>query len=78
MFSCFSCPKVMLMLMFHCMPTNTSNSHTFQAQTQVDEVLQKNLFKKYLHEEKDNGENFVDSEQEEDFYWEDDQDTTLT
>ena len=68
----------MLMLVFHCMPTNTSNSHTFQAQAQVDEVLQKNLFKKYLHEEKDNGENFVDSEQEEDFYWEDDQDTTLT
>ena len=68
----------MLMPMFHCMPTNTFNSHTFQAQAQVDEVLQKNLFKKYLHEEKDNGENFVDSEQEEDFYWEDDQDTTLT
>ena len=68
----------MLKLMFHCMPTNTSNSHTFQALTQVDEVLQKNLFKKYLHEEKDNDENFVDSEQEEDFYWEDDQDTTLT
>lgn len=38
----------------------------------IDEATQKRLFKEYLSEKTDNSENFVDSENEGDYYWGDD------
>lgn len=45
----------------------------------MDEVLQKNLLKDFLYEKADDKDNYVDSENEEDYYWEDDsQDSEAT
>lgn len=42
-------------------------------------MLQKNLLKDFLYEKADDKDNYVDSENEEDYYWEDDsQDSEAT